>query len=107
MFHGRQINIKINNLHERAVRVVYNDTTTSFQDLLIKDNSFTIHHQNIQSLAVEMYKALNNLPGGNLKELFVKINHHYNLRSETDLIMASINTVTGGKKYIRYFAPIQ
>ena len=67
MFHGRQINNKINKLHERALRIVYNDSVTSFEDLLIKDNSFTIHHQNIQSLATEIYKALNDLPAGNLK----------------------------------------
>jgi len=106
MFHGRQINKKINNLHERALRIVYNDTTTSFQDLLIKDKSFTIHHQNIQTLAIEIYKAVNDLPGGNLKELFVKRNDNYNLRSESELVVPGINTVTRGKKSIRYFGSI-
>ena len=38
---------KVNNLHERALRIVYNDTVTSFENLLIKDKAFTIHHQNI------------------------------------------------------------
>ena len=64
MFHGRQINDKINKLHERVLRIVYNDTVTSFENLLIKeDQSFTIHHQNIQSLAIEIYKAVHNFPG--------------------------------------------
>ena len=62
MFHGTQINNKINKLHERALRVVYNDTITTFEELLVKDKTFTIHHKNIQSLAVEMYKAVNNYP---------------------------------------------
>ena len=48
MFHERQINDKINKLHERALRIVYNYTVTSFVNLLIKDKSFTVHHQNIQ-----------------------------------------------------------
>ena len=47
MFHGTQINNKINKLHERALRVVYNDTITTFEELLLKDKTFTIHHQNI------------------------------------------------------------
>ena len=55
MFHGRQINDKINTLHERALRVAYNDNITPFENLLIKDKFFTIHHQNIQSLAIEIY----------------------------------------------------
>ena len=63
MFHARQINDKINTLHERALRIVYNDTATSFKNLLIEDKSFTIHHQNIQLLAIEIYKAIHNLPG--------------------------------------------
>ena len=39
MFRGVQINDKINKLHERALRIVYNDTVTSFENLLIKDKS--------------------------------------------------------------------
>ena len=70
MFHGMQINDKINKLHERALRIVYNDTVTSFENLLIKDKSFTIHHQNIQLLAIEIYQAIHNLPGGSLSEIF-------------------------------------
>ena len=64
MFHGRQINDKTNKLHKRTLRIAYNNTITSFEELLVKDKTFTIHHQNIQSLAIEIYKAMNNLPGG-------------------------------------------
>ena len=61
MFYRSQINGKINKLHERALRTVYNDTVTSFENLLIKDKSFMIHHQNIQLLAIEIYKTIHNL----------------------------------------------
>ena len=83
IFHGRQINDKINKLHERALRIVYNVTVTSVDELLVEDKTFTIHHQNIQSLAIEMYKTVNNLPGGNLSEFFVRSNHNDNLRSRS------------------------
>ena len=66
MFHGRQINDKINKLHEIALRIVYNGTLRLFENLLIKDKSLTIHHQDIQSLVIEIYKAIHNLPGENL-----------------------------------------
>ena len=72
MFHGSQINDKINKLYERALRIRYDGTITSFEELLVKDKNFTIHHQNIQSLAIEMYKVVNNLPGENLSEFFVR-----------------------------------
>ena len=55
MFHGRQIDDKINIAHERALRIVYNDTVTLFQNFLIKDKFFMIHHQNILPLAIEIY----------------------------------------------------
>ena len=102
MFHGRQVNDKINKLHERALRIVYNDTVTSFENWLIKDKSFTIHHQNIQLLVIEIY----NLPGGNLSEFFVRNNHNYNLRSESELLLPNFNTVFKGQNYIRYFESV-
>ena len=61
MFHGRQTNHKINRFHERAIRIVYNEYVPSFQDLPNKDNSLTIHHQNIKSLPIEIFKTSNNL----------------------------------------------
>ena len=106
MFHGRQINDKINKLHERALRIVYNDTNTSFEELLVKDKTFTMHDQNIQSLAIEMYKAVNNLPGGNLSDFFVRNNHNYNLRSRSELTVPSINTVFKGQNSISYFGSV-
>ena len=48
----------INKLHERALRIVCNDSIASFEELLVKGKTFTIHHQNIQSLVIEMYKAV-------------------------------------------------
>ena len=107
IFHGRQINDKINQLHERALRIVYNDTITSFQKLLVKDKTFTIHHQNIQSSAIEMHKAVNNLLGGNLSEFFVRNNHSYNLRSRSELkFQVSILKGLKGQNSISYFGSV-
>ena len=106
MFHGRRTNDKINKLHGRALRIVYNNTITSFEELLVEDKTFTIHHQNIQSLAIEMYKAVNNLPGGNFSEFFVRNNHNFNLRSRSELTVPSINTVFKGQNSISYFGSV-
>ena len=74
--------------------IVYNDTVTSFEKLLIKDKSLTIHPHNIQALAIKMYKAINNLPRGILTNFFVR-----NLRSESELLLANVNTVFEGQNY--------
>lgn len=68
-----QINDKINRLQEKALRLIYNETVMSFEDLLIKDKMCMIHHQNIQSLAIEIYKTMNNLTGRNNKKYCVQL----------------------------------
>ena len=50
-----------------------------------------------------MYKAVNNLPGGNLSEFFVKNNRNSNLRSRSEL---SIKSVFKGQNFIGYFASV-
>ena len=54
---NRSLNTNINRLHERYLRIVYNDKRSSFNELLVKDGSVSIHHRNIQKLAVEMFKV--------------------------------------------------
>ena len=41
MFHSRCSNTKINRLYERALRLVYNDFQSNFEELLDKDKSFS------------------------------------------------------------------
>ena len=61
MFHSRSLNNKTNRIHETALRITYNDKSSSFQNLLQKDNLVTIHHGNIKILATETYKFLKTL----------------------------------------------
>ena len=48
---------KINKLYYRALRMIYLDETSTFEELLEKDGSVTIHHRNLQFLATEMFKV--------------------------------------------------
>ena len=57
MFHSRTLNNRINRLHERALRMVYQDSKSSFEELLVKNGSFSIHVRNIQTFAIELYKV--------------------------------------------------
>ena len=54
MFHSRDTNNKINSLYETTLRIVYDDDVLTFDQLLIMDKSFCIHHQNIQRLLIEI-----------------------------------------------------
>ena len=59
--HSRENNNKINRLHERCLRIIYNDLQSSFNALLRKDGSVSIHERNIKFLATEMFKVSKNL----------------------------------------------
>ena len=68
MFHSRGSNERINKIHERALRAVHYDYFSTFEELLIKDNCVTIHHRNLQVLATNIFKAVNDLSPPILKK---------------------------------------
>ena len=74
-------NRKINHVHERALRLVYRDYNSTFEELLIQDKSVCIHHRNIHQMAIEMYKVKNNLSLTLMNELFEYNNSGPNTRT--------------------------
>ena len=104
MFCSRKINRKINQIHERALRIVYNSYTSSFQDLLKMDKSMTIHHRNIHCVAIEMFKVKNDLCPPFLKDLF-KLNIGPSTRRRNTFIRPMVTTVKG-ENSLRVFGPI-
>ena len=67
---SRKLNNRINLIHERGLRMVYEDYTSTFEELLQKDGSVTIHHRNIQLVAVAMFKVRNGICPEIMKDLF-------------------------------------
>ena len=81
MCHSRKINNKINKLHESALRLVCNNRSSSFRELLERDKSVTIHERNIQVLLTEIFKV----KSGDAPEIMIEIfkfkGHSYDLRN--------------------------
>ena len=69
IFHGRKTSYKINRLQDYALRLIYNNHISSFKELLSKDGTFTVHEQIVQNLAIEIFKALNDLSTPDFSEL--------------------------------------
>ena len=55
--HNRSVPRQVNRIHERVLQIVYMDSNLSFEDLLKKSGSVSIHKRGLQQLAVEIYKA--------------------------------------------------
>ena len=106
MFYSRSTNNRINHLHERALRLIYDDYELTFEELLEKDGSFTIHHYNIQTLCIELFKVYYNLSQTIFSELFTQNNRTYNLRSKPDFVIPQVRTVLKGTNLISYYGPI-
>ena len=95
MFHNRPLNNKINRLHERCLRIIYNNKHPNFEELLNKDNSVSVHHNNVHALAIEMYKVTNTMSPEIMNERFkLKGNPHYNLRDTSQFSVDPIYSVS-------------
>ena len=103
MFHSRFLNNKINRVHERCLRMIYNDKISSFEELLKKDNSVSIHHNNIHRLAIEMYKVANDMSSDIMNNVFkLKNTPHCNLRHTSNFSANPIHSVCNGTKSASY-----
>ena len=70
MCHSRTLNNRINNIHLRALRIVYQDKQSIFEELLQKENSVSVHMKNLQYLATEIFKVKNGLSPITMNEVF-------------------------------------
>ena len=85
----RSCNNLINHLNGKALRIVYNNNLSSFENLLPTDQSPSIHRRNIHLLWVELCKTRSNI----INELFKQLNILYNLHSQTEFTAGPIITV--------------
>ena len=111
MFHSRKLNNRINSLHERALRVVYKDDNLTFEQLLERDKSFTIHERNLQKLAILMYKVKHGICPQPIQDIFIQHRNPQGLRARDgdDLekwLLPKTRTVNYGIETLRFRGPV-
>ena len=106
MCHSRTNNSKINMLHERCLRTIYNNKQSSFTELLNKDSSVSIHIKNIQKLAIEMFKSYKGLSPPIMDNVFkLRTENRYSLRQISEFSRPIVKTVYRGTESLSYLGP--
>ena len=105
VFHSRNLNNKINQIHERALRLVCQNNL-SFSELPDLGNTVTVHQKNLQVLVTEICKVKNGIAPEIMKDIFKMQNPSYNLRSScSEFRRENIKTVYYGLQSVRYIGP--
>ena len=105
MFHSRTMINKINHLHERCLRIVYSDKTSSFEKLLETDRSVPIHIRNLLILATEFFKEGKDLAPAIFSEVFSKRSVQYNLRHTSEFSVPNVKSTFHGTESLSYLGP--
>ena len=104
--HSKKLNNKINQLHERCLRVTINDGLSSFEELLKRDNSASVHNRNIQCLAIELCKVFNGKsPDIMYNVFFLSKSSNQDIRNRRTFTTRSVKTVYYGTETLSYLAP--
>ena len=106
MFHSRGKNNKINRIHERCLRIIYNDKKSTFYEFLEKDGSVSIHKRNLRFLACEMFKLKRDIDLELIKELILRNRQRrYELRNNPDFAVPIVKSVHKGLESLNYLGP--
>ena len=106
MFYSRSLNKKINQLHESCLRIIYNDKHLNFEELLVKVNYVSIHHNNIHTLAIEIYNVANSICPEIMNDIFkLRETTHYNLRHTSQFLFEPIHSVFNRSESASYLGP--
>ena len=100
MFHNRKLNNPINNIPKPALRIVYRDYDSTFQQLLKKNKSVSIHPGNLHLLATKIFKTRNDLNPVIREDVFNFKNLAYNFRNAEILNRSNDSSVKYGAETI-------
>ena len=106
MLHSPGKNNKINRIHDRCLRIIYNDRKSTFYEMLEKDGSVSIHKRNLSFLACEMFKLKRDMAPELIKELTLpNRQHRYELRNNPNFAVPLAKSVHKGLESLSQLAP--
>ena len=73
MFCSRKSKLKLENIHKRTLRVVFNEYGKNYKDLLADHDEISIHRKHLKFLATKVCKSANKL---NLQFMWCLFENH-------------------------------
>ncbi len=92
---------RIENVQKSALRLVFNDRTSDYSELLNRTKICTIETRWKRQLVTEAYKAMNKLIPSYISDLFKEKNLSYNLQSSQIIAQPKFNSQTHGYHSLR------
>ena len=93
MIHTKQLNNRINSLHEKALRVTFQNRNSSFSKLLKLEKLASIHYRYIKYLLTEIYKVKIGLSPPVMSDIFsLNQNSSYNITSGVSMSKRNVRT---------------
>ena len=96
---------KIEQLQERALRFLYNDHTTSYNDLLLKLDESTMLVASQRILCIKIFKTVKQLNPPFMHNIFKSWSSYYSLRNPNNLAHVRPNQTTFGSNSLMSNAP--
>ena len=96
---------KLEKVQERALRFVYEDYNSSYEELLQKAKVPSLQIRRMRTMALETYKIINKLAPVCLHDLVHMKNSKYSFRYSNILEIPQIKSTRYGKKSFRFAAP--
>ncbi len=94
---------KMEKIQERALRFLFNDKISSYEALLEKCKSTTLHLKRLKVIALEVFKSLHGLNPSFMKDMFNVKEISYNLRDPLQLVQPKFRKITYGRNSFTYY----
>ena len=101
-FCGKVNNSKIEKIHERALRIIHCDYSSSYEELLNMTGASTCLASRLKTLTLEVFKSVTNRNPTPLSDLFIVKDTNYDLRQKLRLIQPKRETSRYGLRSFSY-----
>ena len=94
---------KIEKIQEHSLRIVYNDVSSSYSELLAKSGVSYLYINRLRRLMIQVYDSLSNTSVPKyIKELFKAKHTTYDTRCKLQLQLPTFNAIAYGRNLLSY-----